>query len=54
VRADVSKRSDVESLARRAFGTFGQVHLLFNNAGVADATFDAIEKEQFYILSHPD
>jgi NAD(P)-dependent dehydrogenase (short-subunit alcohol dehydrogenase family) len=35
VKTDVSKRSDVEDLARRAFDTFGQVHLLFNNAGVA-------------------
>ena len=35
VRTDVSKRSDVELLARRALDTFGQVHLLFNNAGVA-------------------
>ena len=35
VRTDVSKRSDVESLARQAFDTFGGVHLLFNNAGVA-------------------
>ena len=35
VKTDVSKRSDVESLARRAFDAFGSVHLLFNNAGVA-------------------
>jgi NAD(P)-dependent dehydrogenase (short-subunit alcohol dehydrogenase family) len=35
VRTDVSKRSDVELLARQALDTFGQVHLLFNNAGVA-------------------
>ncbi len=35
VRTDVSKRTDVESLARQAFESFGQVHLLFNNAGVA-------------------
>jgi NAD(P)-dependent dehydrogenase (short-subunit alcohol dehydrogenase family) len=35
VRTDVSKRSDVEELAARAFEEFGQVHLLFNNAGVA-------------------
>ena len=34
VRTDVSKRSDVELLARQAFEAFGQVHLLFNNAGV--------------------
>jgi NAD(P)-dependent dehydrogenase (short-subunit alcohol dehydrogenase family) len=35
VRTDVSKRSDVESLARHALDAFGNVHLLFNNAGVA-------------------
>ncbi len=35
VRTDVSKRSEVEELARRSFQAFGGVHLLFNNAGVA-------------------
>ena len=35
VRTDVSKRGDVEDLAARAYDAFGQVHLLFNNAGVA-------------------
>jgi NAD(P)-dependent dehydrogenase (short-subunit alcohol dehydrogenase family) len=35
VRTDVSKRSDVELLARRVLDAFGHVHLLFNNAGVA-------------------
>ena len=35
VRTDVSKRGDVERLARQALDAFGQVHLLFNNAGVA-------------------
>jgi NAD(P)-dependent dehydrogenase (short-subunit alcohol dehydrogenase family) len=35
VRTDVSKRNDVELLARQAMDAFGQVHLLFNNAGVA-------------------
>ncbi|HEX8710528.1 MAG TPA: SDR family NAD(P)-dependent oxidoreductase, partial [Terracidiphilus sp.] len=35
VRTDVSKRGDVESLARKAYERFGAVHLLFNNAGVA-------------------
>ena len=35
VMTDVSKRSDVERLARRTLDAFGQVHLLFNNAGVA-------------------
>lgn len=35
VRTDVSKRAEVEALARQAFDAFGNVHLLFNNAGVA-------------------
>lgn len=34
VRTDVSKRADVELLARRTLEAFRQVHLLFNNAGV--------------------
>lgn len=34
VKTDVSKRSDVERLARQTLDAFGQVHLLFNNAGV--------------------
>jgi NAD(P)-dependent dehydrogenase (short-subunit alcohol dehydrogenase family) len=34
VRTDVSKRADVELLARRTLDAFGHVHLLFNNAGV--------------------
>jgi NAD(P)-dependent dehydrogenase (short-subunit alcohol dehydrogenase family) len=34
VRTDVSKRSDVELLARQALDAFGQMHLLVNNAGV--------------------
>lgn len=35
VKTDVSRRGDVESLAQQSFDTFGAVHLLFNNAGVA-------------------
>jgi NAD(P)-dependent dehydrogenase (short-subunit alcohol dehydrogenase family) len=34
-KIDVSKRADVERLARKTLDAFGQVHLLFNNAGVA-------------------
>jgi NAD(P)-dependent dehydrogenase (short-subunit alcohol dehydrogenase family) len=34
VRTDVSKRGDVEALAQQAFEAFGNVHLLFNNAGI--------------------
>lgn len=35
VRTDVSELSQVETLAARAFETFGAVHVLCNNAGVA-------------------
>jgi NAD(P)-dependent dehydrogenase (short-subunit alcohol dehydrogenase family) len=35
VRADVSRLTDVHALAERAFGEFGAVHVLCNNAGVA-------------------
>ena len=34
VKTDVSKASDVENLAQQTIDTFGEVHLLFNNAGV--------------------
>jgi NAD(P)-dependent dehydrogenase (short-subunit alcohol dehydrogenase family) len=34
VRTDVSKASEVETLAQKTIDTFGVVHLLFNNAGV--------------------
>ena len=34
VICDVSKREQVENLAKRTMETFGEVHLLFNNAGV--------------------
>jgi NAD(P)-dependent dehydrogenase (short-subunit alcohol dehydrogenase family) len=34
IRTDVSKASDIETLARKTLDTFGAVHLLFNNAGV--------------------
>ena len=35
VRADVSDLAQVQALADRAFGAFGRVHILCNNAGVA-------------------
>ncbi|MFX1279596.1 MAG: SDR family NAD(P)-dependent oxidoreductase [Promethearchaeota archaeon] len=35
VVTDVSKASDVEELAKKTLDTFGVVHLLFNNAGIA-------------------
>jgi NAD(P)-dependent dehydrogenase (short-subunit alcohol dehydrogenase family) len=38
VRTDVMSEPDVSKLADAAFGAFGAVHLLCNNAGVASAT----------------
>lgn len=38
VRTDVSQAADVERLAQQTFATYGAVHLLFNNAGVAAGT----------------
>ncbi|MEE8400094.1 MAG: SDR family NAD(P)-dependent oxidoreductase [Desulfobacterales bacterium] len=37
VVTDVAKVADVEALARKTMDTFGEVHLLFNNAGVGGA-----------------
>jgi NAD(P)-dependent dehydrogenase (short-subunit alcohol dehydrogenase family) len=34
VRTDVSKLTDIESLAQKTLAQYGGVHLLFNNAGV--------------------
>src|SRR5450756_1778214 len=36
VRTDVSKAAEVEALAQQALAAFGGVHLLANNAGVAE------------------
>lgn len=36
VRTDVSKAADVEALAEKTLAAFGGVHLLANNAGVAE------------------
>jgi len=35
VRCDVTSQEAVDALAAAAFGTFGNVHVVFNNAGVA-------------------
>jgi len=35
IETDVSKTVDLEQLAEQTVSTFGGVHLLFNNAGVA-------------------
>ena len=35
VLTDVSKAADIETLAKKTLETYGEVHLLFNNAGVA-------------------
>jgi NAD(P)-dependent dehydrogenase (short-subunit alcohol dehydrogenase family) len=36
VRTDVSRMADVQALAAKAYARFGAVHLLCNNAGVAE------------------
>src|ERR1017187_9249414 len=36
VRTDVSKAADVEALAQQTLAAFGAVHVLANNAGVAE------------------
>lgn len=40
VRADVSKSADCENMIRVAEGTYGALHVLFNNAGVMDSRDD--------------
>ncbi len=35
VLTDVSKASDIEQLAKKTMDAFGEIHLLFNNAGIA-------------------
>lgn len=52
IRTDVSKRSDVESLARCAFDAFNNVHLLFNNAGIAagGASWEATWNDWEWVL----
>ncbi len=42
VRTDVSRAAEVEALALKTLDAFGEVHLLFNNAGV-DAKFTVRE-----------
>lgn len=42
VPTDVTKASDIDVLAQKTLDTFGAVHLLFNNAGVAMVSPDTI------------
>jgi len=39
VVTDVSKASDVEALAKKTLEEYGAVHLLFNNAGIANTKY---------------
>jgi len=52
VRTDVSKRIDIELLARQTLDAFGQVHLLFNNAGVGagGAPWDATWNDWEWVI----
>lgn len=48
VTTDVASHSSVQSLAERAFGEFGAIHLLCNNAGVsAGGTADKATPEEW-------
>ncbi len=44
VITDVSKAEDIETLAERTLNAFGEVHLLFNNAGVCNSGNVSISK----------
>ncbi len=35
IKVDVTKRTDVDAMAERAFAAFGRVQFLFNSAGAA-------------------
>ena len=52
VRTDVSRREDVEALARRTLDAFGAVHLLFNNAGVGGggSSFESSVEDWTWVL----
>ncbi len=44
VCTDVSKAEDIESLAEKTLHVFGEIHLLFNNAGVCNSDKVSISK----------
>lgn len=53
VRTDVSRREDVEALARKTIDRFGAVHIVCNNAGVGDRgglAWDASIEEWEWVL----
>jgi NAD(P)-dependent dehydrogenase (short-subunit alcohol dehydrogenase family) len=47
IRCDVSERSNVEDLAERAWGEFGHVDIIFNNAGVLPPGGSVIDTSEF-------
>jgi len=52
VLTDVSKASDIDMLAKKTIEAFGEVHLLFNNAGVAipNLTWEYSLKDWEFVL----
>ena len=52
LRTDVSSESSVQALADAAFGRFGNVHLLINNAGVALAksAWETTQKDWEWVM----
>jgi NAD(P)-dependent dehydrogenase (short-subunit alcohol dehydrogenase family) len=51
-RADVSKVTDVEEVAKKTLDAFGVVHLLFNNAGVGGggSIWESTEKDWQWVI----
>lgn len=45
--ADVAKREDVQALVDFAVAEFGGLHIMFNNAGVSDASYGALLEDDF-------
>lgn len=48
VRADVSKRADVEKMVQGALDRFGKIDILVNNAGIHDGTHFTEESEEMW------
>ena len=49
VKADVTKKSDIQAVVDKALTTYGQIDILYNGAGIHDAYNNAVElEEDFY------
>ncbi|KRG36888.1 SDR family NAD(P)-dependent oxidoreductase [Psychrobacter sp. P11G3] len=49
VKADVTKKTDIQAVVDQALTTYGQIDILYNGAGIHDAYDNAVElEEDFY------